>query len=77
VQGKVLIVTGAAGIGAKTARSASPGLHEFVRGQQLQNSGMIDVAELVRTALFLLGEGSRSITGEVLTVDVGGRFSSG
>lgn len=54
---------------------AGPDLQEFVRRKQPLNSGMIDVAEVARTALFLLGEGSRSITGEVLTVDGGWRLS--
>jgi NAD(P)-dependent dehydrogenase (short-subunit alcohol dehydrogenase family) len=56
---------------------ASPALQEFVRRKQPLNGGMIDVVEVARTALFLLGEESRSITGEVLTVDGGWRFSNG
>ncbi len=54
---------------------AAPELQEFVRRKQPLNSGMIDVAEVARTALFLLSKDSRSITGEVLTVDGGWRLS--
>lgn len=53
----------------------TPELQEFVRAKQSLSAGMIDVAEVARTALFLLGDGSRSITGEVLTVDGGWRLS--
>jgi NAD(P)-dependent dehydrogenase (short-subunit alcohol dehydrogenase family) len=48
---------------------------EFVRRKQPLNSGMIEVADVARAALFLLSEESRSITGEALTIDSGWRLS--
>lgn len=50
-------------------------LEQFLSRKQPLNSGMIDVAEVARSALFLLSEESRSITGEVLTIDGGWRLS--
>jgi NAD(P)-dependent dehydrogenase (short-subunit alcohol dehydrogenase family) len=52
-----------------------PAFQEFLRRKQPLNSGMIEVAEVARAALFLLGDESRSITGEVLSVDGGWRLS--
>jgi NAD(P)-dependent dehydrogenase (short-subunit alcohol dehydrogenase family) len=52
-----------------------PAFQEFVRRKQPLNSGLIEIADVARAALFLLGEESRSITGEVLSVDGGWRFS--
>ncbi len=52
-----------------------PAFQEFVRKKQPLNSGMIEVADVARAALFLLGDESRSITGEVLTIDGGWRLS--
>jgi NAD(P)-dependent dehydrogenase (short-subunit alcohol dehydrogenase family) len=54
---------------------ADPVFQEFLRRKQPLNSGMIEIADVARAAMFLLGEESRSITGEVLTVDGGWRFS--
>jgi NAD(P)-dependent dehydrogenase (short-subunit alcohol dehydrogenase family) len=48
---------------------------EFVRKKQPLNSGMIEVADVARAAVYLLGEESRSITGEVFTIDGGWRLS--
>ncbi|HEY1493087.1 MAG TPA: SDR family oxidoreductase, partial [Candidatus Solibacter sp.] len=48
---------------------------EFVRKKQPLNSGMIEVADVARAAVFLLSEESRSITGEVFTIDGGWRLS--
>ncbi len=52
-----------------------PAFQEFVRKKQPLNSGMIEVADVARAAIFLLGDESRSITGEVLTVDGGWRLT--
>jgi NAD(P)-dependent dehydrogenase (short-subunit alcohol dehydrogenase family) len=52
-----------------------PDFQEFLRKKQPLNSGMIEVADVARTALFLLGEESRAITGEVIHVDGGWRVS--
>ena len=37
---------------------------------------MIEVADVARAALFLLGDESRSVTGEVFTIDGGWRLSA-
>jgi NAD(P)-dependent dehydrogenase (short-subunit alcohol dehydrogenase family) len=50
---------------------ADAGLAEFLRKKQPLAEGMIDVADVVNAAVFLLGDGARSITGEVLTIDAG------
>ncbi len=52
-----------------------PAFQEFVRKKQPLNSGMIEVADVARAAVYLLGEESRSITGEVFTIDGGWRLS--
>jgi NAD(P)-dependent dehydrogenase (short-subunit alcohol dehydrogenase family) len=54
---------------------ADPEMQEFVRRRQPLTGGMIDVTGVARAALFLLATDSRAITGEVLTVDAGWRFS--
>jgi NAD(P)-dependent dehydrogenase (short-subunit alcohol dehydrogenase family) len=54
---------------------ADPAFQEFMRKKQPLNSGMIEVADVARAAVFLLGEESRSITGEVFTIDGGWRLS--
>ncbi len=50
---------------------ANPELIEFVRKKQPLTDGMVEAEDVARAALFLLSEESRSITGEVLTVDAG------
>jgi NAD(P)-dependent dehydrogenase (short-subunit alcohol dehydrogenase family) len=55
---------------------AASDFQEFVRKKQPLNSGMIEVADVARAALFLLGDESRSVTGEVLTIDSGWRLSA-
>lgn len=52
------------------------GIQEFIKHKQPLAHGMIDADEVARAACFLLGEDSRLITGEVLTIDAGWRFSS-
>lgn len=55
---------------AERAGSA-PELREFIRKKQPLADGMVDTEDVARAALFLLGDGARAITGEVLTVDGG------
>ncbi len=52
-----------------------PEFQEFVRGKQPLGGGMIEVADVARAAIFLLSDESRSMTGEVLTIDGGWRIS--
>jgi NAD(P)-dependent dehydrogenase (short-subunit alcohol dehydrogenase family) len=52
-----------------------PAFQEFMRKKQPLNSGMIEVADVARAAVFLLGEESRSMTGEVFTIDGGWRLT--
>jgi NAD(P)-dependent dehydrogenase (short-subunit alcohol dehydrogenase family) len=47
------------------------GLADFVRKKQPLTSGMIDVEDIARAALFLLSDSSRAITGQTLAVDAG------
>jgi NAD(P)-dependent dehydrogenase (short-subunit alcohol dehydrogenase family) len=44
---------------------------EFVRCKQPLSGGMLEACDVARAALFLLGEDSRPITGQVLAVDGG------
>jgi NAD(P)-dependent dehydrogenase (short-subunit alcohol dehydrogenase family) len=50
---------------------ATAGLAEFVRKKQPLTGGMIDVEDIARAALFLLGGSSHAITGQTLVVDAG------
>jgi len=57
---------------AMSARAQSdPDTREFVRHKQPLSGGMIEPVDIAETALFLLGEASRHITGQVVTVDGG------
>jgi NAD(P)-dependent dehydrogenase (short-subunit alcohol dehydrogenase family) len=56
--------------------SLDPEFQDFVRKKQSLKNGMIEIADVARAALFLLGDESRSMTGEVLTIDGGWRLSS-
>jgi NAD(P)-dependent dehydrogenase (short-subunit alcohol dehydrogenase family) len=47
------------------------GLAEFVRKKQPLMGGILEVEDIARAALFLMGDGSRAITGQVLAVDAG------
>jgi NAD(P)-dependent dehydrogenase (short-subunit alcohol dehydrogenase family) len=50
-------------------------LQEFIRRKQPLTGGMIDVLSVARAALFLLSSESHAVTGEVLTIDAGWRWS--
>jgi len=52
------------------AQSDEP-LLEFIAHKQPLSQGMLDACDVAQTALFLLGEESRHITGQVITVDGG------
>jgi NAD(P)-dependent dehydrogenase (short-subunit alcohol dehydrogenase family) len=49
----------------------TPELLEFIAKKQPLAGGMVDAVDVAQAALFLLGNQSRFITGEVLTVDAG------
>jgi enoyl-[acyl-carrier-protein] reductase (NADH) len=44
---------------------------EFISHKQPLSGGMLDAGDVAAAALFLLGEQSRHITGQVVTVDGG------
>jgi NAD(P)-dependent dehydrogenase (short-subunit alcohol dehydrogenase family) len=52
-------------------RAQDPDLAAFLQKKQPLAGGMLDAEDAARAALFLLGDGARSITGEVLRVDAG------
>jgi len=52
------------------AQSDEP-LLEFIAHKQPLSQGMLDACDVAETALFLLGDESRHITGQVITVDGG------
>src|SRR5579871_2267760 len=54
---------------------SDPELAQFLKTKQPLTGGMMDAAEVARAALFLLSEGARAITGEVLRVDAGWSLS--
>lgn len=54
---------------ASERAQAGSELGEFLRKKQPLVNGMIDPADVARTAIFLLSHDARSITGEVLSVD--------
>jgi NAD(P)-dependent dehydrogenase (short-subunit alcohol dehydrogenase family) len=60
---------------ARTPASEAAGgnveLAAFLARKQVLTGGMIDAEEVARTALFLLSEQARSITGQVIGVDAG------
>jgi NAD(P)-dependent dehydrogenase (short-subunit alcohol dehydrogenase family) len=60
---------------ASERASGDPEVREFIRKKQPLADGMVDTGDVARTALFLLGDGARSITGEVLTVDAGWKLT--
>ena len=50
---------------------ANTEIMEFVRRKQPLSNGILDAEDIASAALFLLGEESKYITGQVLTVDAG------
>jgi NAD(P)-dependent dehydrogenase (short-subunit alcohol dehydrogenase family) len=44
---------------------------DFIAGKQPLSDGMLDAGEVAKTALFLLGEESRHMTGQVIGIDGG------
>ena len=69
------IAPGMVGTPAAQRAQADTEFQEFLRKKQPLNSGMIEVADVARAALYLLGDDSRSITGEVFTIDGGWRLA--
>jgi NAD(P)-dependent dehydrogenase (short-subunit alcohol dehydrogenase family) len=64
-------------VGTPVSRaSEDPEVLELIRKKQPLTGGMIDPEDVARAAIFLLGDGARSITGEVLAVDAGWKVSS-
>jgi NAD(P)-dependent dehydrogenase (short-subunit alcohol dehydrogenase family) len=53
----------------------NPEVREFIQHKQPLAGGMLEAEEVARAALFLLGDESRNITGQVLGVDGGWQFS--
>jgi NAD(P)-dependent dehydrogenase (short-subunit alcohol dehydrogenase family) len=49
----------------------NPELLEFMKKKQPLAEGMVEAEDVARTALFLLSDDARSITGQVVTVDAG------
>jgi NAD(P)-dependent dehydrogenase (short-subunit alcohol dehydrogenase family) len=59
-----------------SARSQQdPEILEFIRAKQPLCEDLIEAEDIARAAVFLLSDESRYITGEVITVDAGWRFS--
>ncbi|HET8547030.1 MAG TPA: SDR family oxidoreductase [Bryobacteraceae bacterium] len=55
-----------------SARAQSdPAVLEYIRSKQPLASGMIEPGDIAATALFLLSDASRMITGQVITLDAG------
>jgi NAD(P)-dependent dehydrogenase (short-subunit alcohol dehydrogenase family) len=52
-------------------RAGNPELLAFLEKKQPLTGGMVDAGDVARAALFLLGDGARAITGEVIAVDGG------
>ena len=50
---------------------SDPGILELMKDKQPLAGDLLDPAEVARAAMFLLGDESRHITGEVLSVDAG------
>lgn len=56
---------------ASERSEADPALSQFLKKKQPPTDGMFDATEVARAALFLLGEESPSITGEISYGDSG------
>ena len=66
-----VIAPGLARTPASERSQADVELLGFVEKKQPLVAGMVDAEDVARAAMFLLGPDSRSITGDVLTVDAG------
>jgi NAD(P)-dependent dehydrogenase (short-subunit alcohol dehydrogenase family) len=55
---------------------ADSAIMDFLQHKQPLARGMLDTADVARAALFLLGDDSRHITGQVLGVDAGWQFAT-
>lgn len=53
----------------------NPEILDFIARKQPLSDGMLDAVDIAEAALFLLGEESRHITGQVLSVDGGWQFA--
>lgn len=60
---------------ASERAGGDPELAEFIRKKQPLAEGMVDVEDVARAALFLLGNTARAITGVVLPVDAAWRLT--
>ena len=69
------VAPGLAGTPAGERTQADPAMAEFLRKKQPLMAGVIAVDDIARAAMFLMGRTGRAITGEVLTIDGGWRFS--
>jgi NAD(P)-dependent dehydrogenase (short-subunit alcohol dehydrogenase family) len=58
-------------------RAGNPELLAFIEKKQPLTGGMVDAGDVARTALFLLSDDARSITGEAIAVDGGWSVSGG
>lgn len=61
---------------ASERSQANAELLDFLEKKQPLAAGMVDAEDVARAALFLLGPDSRSITGDVVTVDAGWSVTS-
>jgi NAD(P)-dependent dehydrogenase (short-subunit alcohol dehydrogenase family) len=69
------IAPGLAGTPAGERTQADPKMQEFLNNKQPLTSGTIDAAKVAAAALFLLSRSASAITGEIITIDAGWRFS--
>jgi NAD(P)-dependent dehydrogenase (short-subunit alcohol dehydrogenase family) len=72
-----VIAPGLAGTPAGERTQSDPEMQDFLAGKQPLTAGVINAGQIARTALFLLSNEASAITGEVVTVDAGWRFSVG
>jgi len=70
-----VVAPGIARTPAAERSQAGAELQEFVRRKQPLTGGMLDVEDVARAALYLLGRDARAITGQVLAVDGGWRLA--
>lgn len=58
---------------ASSAANQGTEIDEFMRRKQPLAGGLVESTDAARTAMYLLGAGSRSVTGDVISVDAGWR----